>query len=253
MNKGFTLIELAIVVVVLGILVSGIVTGQSIIRSANVNSTINDIQKMQTAMRAFELEFGSQPGDFDEAYDYWGNECGTNTDNSRHGCIGDGDLCIDGSQNLVCNMGDNAHIGDMRRSFVHLVLSGIHPDLPYITDSRDPTNCTVGDTIPATAVGGGYIVGSEIRNNAFMYFFKPENYTATSNWCIYGGYSGSVTPAMLKKIDNKLDDGNGRRGRIHSILNVLSDSYSGTDCDDADGNFNLSNEEKSCGFRVELK
>jgi prepilin-type N-terminal cleavage/methylation domain-containing protein len=251
-NSAFTLVELAIVIVVLGILVSGVLMGQSIIKSANVNSTVNDIQKMQTAMRAFELEFGSQPGDFDEAYDYFGSECGSNGNNTIRGCVGDGDLCIDGSRNSPCRTDTPAHTGDMRRSFIHLVLSEIHPDLPYVIDSSN-ADCTIGGTIPATAIGGAYVVGSQIRKKAFMYFFTPENFAMGGNWCNYGGFGGSVTPATLKKIDTKLDNGNGRRGIVQSVINHLDNSYSGADCDDADGNFNLSNEEKSCGFRVELK
>jgi prepilin-type N-terminal cleavage/methylation domain-containing protein len=41
--RAFTLVELAIVVVVLGILTLGIIGGQSIIKSAQVNSTISDV------------------------------------------------------------------------------------------------------------------------------------------------------------------------------------------------------------------
>jgi prepilin-type N-terminal cleavage/methylation domain-containing protein len=41
MKNAFTLVELAIVVVVLGILVSGVVGAQNIIESANINSTVS--------------------------------------------------------------------------------------------------------------------------------------------------------------------------------------------------------------------
>jgi prepilin-type N-terminal cleavage/methylation domain-containing protein len=44
-RKAFTLVELAIVVVVLGILIGGIVAGQSIIRAANINATISQVEK----------------------------------------------------------------------------------------------------------------------------------------------------------------------------------------------------------------
>jgi prepilin-type N-terminal cleavage/methylation domain-containing protein len=93
-QSAFTLIELAIVVVVLGILVSGVVAGQSLIESSKANSVISDIQKYQMAIRAFELEYSQLPGDFDEAEDYWGSVSGN--------C-----LIVEGSGTETCNGNGN--------------------------------------------------------------------------------------------------------------------------------------------------
>jgi prepilin-type N-terminal cleavage/methylation domain-containing protein len=69
--QAFTLVELAIVIVVLGILVGGVLTGQSIINSAKRQSVINDVNRYSMGLRAFQLEYGQMPGDFEEAQDYW--------------------------------------------------------------------------------------------------------------------------------------------------------------------------------------
>jgi prepilin-type N-terminal cleavage/methylation domain-containing protein len=69
-NSAFTLIELAIVVVVLGILVSGVVAGRSLISVSQSQGFIKQMESYQTAILAFKLEFDGMPGDFDEAEDY---------------------------------------------------------------------------------------------------------------------------------------------------------------------------------------
>ena len=51
-TSGFTLVELAIVLVIIGLIVSGVLGAQSLINSAKINATITDIRKMQTAVNA---------------------------------------------------------------------------------------------------------------------------------------------------------------------------------------------------------
>lgn len=71
MKKGFTLIELAIVLVVVSILVSVTVGAQSIIKSAKIRNTIQLVEDTKHAVRTFQLAYDSLPGDFDEAESYW--------------------------------------------------------------------------------------------------------------------------------------------------------------------------------------
>jgi prepilin-type N-terminal cleavage/methylation domain-containing protein len=79
MKNGFTLVELAIVIIILGILITGIVGGQSLIESANRQNTIATYQVLNQAVLAFKLEYDAIPGDFDEAEDYWPGEANNGT------------------------------------------------------------------------------------------------------------------------------------------------------------------------------
>lgn len=70
-REGFTLLELSIVLVVVGLVIGGITVGQSLIRSAELNSVIRDVNKYRVAINSFKLKYNSLPGDMDNADSYW--------------------------------------------------------------------------------------------------------------------------------------------------------------------------------------
>lgn len=71
-ENGFTLVEMAIVLVVIGLLVGGILTARNLIRAAELNSLIFQVQKMQMAIKLFKERFKYMPGDLPMATKYWG-------------------------------------------------------------------------------------------------------------------------------------------------------------------------------------
>ena len=65
MNKqtGFTLIELAIVLVIIGLLLGGVLRGQELINSARVKSLTRDFQNTQVYLYGYQDRFKAIPGD----------------------------------------------------------------------------------------------------------------------------------------------------------------------------------------------
>lgn len=62
-QKGFTLVEIAIVLVIIGLLLGGVLKGQELINSAKIKSDTDTLVALQAASYAYRDRIGSYPGD----------------------------------------------------------------------------------------------------------------------------------------------------------------------------------------------
>jgi prepilin-type N-terminal cleavage/methylation domain-containing protein len=62
-QRGFTLVEIAIVLVIIGLLLGGVLKGQSLIDSAKVKNIIQQVQSLQAAVNAYQDRYRALPGD----------------------------------------------------------------------------------------------------------------------------------------------------------------------------------------------
>ena len=67
-QTGFTLIEIAIVLVIIGLLLGGILKGQELITSARVRNLISQQDGVKAAYFGFLDRFRALPGDYDQAF-----------------------------------------------------------------------------------------------------------------------------------------------------------------------------------------
>lgn len=97
-NRGFTLIELSIVITIIALIVAGVVAGQNLVVQGKLRSVITDIDEMKVALNTFRIKYDALPGDIPNAFDYWGSDFSCTdalaTVNST-GCNGDGDGLIE--------------------------------------------------------------------------------------------------------------------------------------------------------------
>lgn len=70
-TRGFTLVEVAIVLVIIGVLLGGVLKGQELINNARVRSLVNELRSTQTAVFAFQDKFRALPGDYAGAAATW--------------------------------------------------------------------------------------------------------------------------------------------------------------------------------------
>jgi prepilin-type N-terminal cleavage/methylation domain-containing protein len=60
---GFTLVELSIVLVIIGLIIGGVLTGQQVIQNARVTKTLNDLQGYESQFQTYQQNYGVLPGD----------------------------------------------------------------------------------------------------------------------------------------------------------------------------------------------
>ena len=63
MRKGFTLVELSIVLVIIGLLIGGVLKGKSMIDNAKVKRIKSDIDGIVAATYGYQDKYGFLPGD----------------------------------------------------------------------------------------------------------------------------------------------------------------------------------------------
>src|SRR3954463_9260347 len=69
-NQGFTLVEIAIVLVIIGLLLGGILKGQEMITQAKIKNVIADMSGVSAAMYGYQDRYKALPGD-DAKADRW--------------------------------------------------------------------------------------------------------------------------------------------------------------------------------------
>lgn len=121
-QSGFSLVELSIVLVILGLLTGGILGGQALIRAAELRSLTVELERLSTATYSFRDKYFGMPGDITNATAFWGDQAtGVNAcpspstpDGSPGTCNGNGDGQFSG--------GD---LGENLRALQQLALAGL--------------------------------------------------------------------------------------------------------------------------------
>jgi prepilin-type N-terminal cleavage/methylation domain-containing protein len=225
MQNGFTLIELAIVVVVLGILVSGVVAGRSLIESANVNSAVSKVSQYKTALNAFKLEFDAIPGDFEEAEDYGLHQINGETygvltfhDDSSTRRNGNDDGYLSGH----IQTDNRRYDGEMQNYWVHLKSSGILPDILENISSKTNSYGSAPDYpinsgihFPKFPIGKSIVVLSDSKTRKLFYLIGTMG--EYNDFHLFRAPRNSLPPSVAKKFDKKLDDGDPLRGKIKAL------------------------------------
>src|SRR4029450_11528816 len=72
-QTGFTLVEIAIVLVIIGLLLGGILKGQEMITQARIKNVVNDFNGITAAYFAYQDRYRAVPGDDNQASVRWAN------------------------------------------------------------------------------------------------------------------------------------------------------------------------------------
>ena len=209
-KEAFSLVELSIVLVILGLLIGGVLTGQNMIRAAQMRGVTTEYTQYITAMRSFKDKYFGLPGDLVNAAQIWGSAGGNGANNpcsvalittAARTCSGDGDGLIGPNVNLV----DEAY-----NVFSQLALAGMIEGPVYLNPAGT-FNQTPGVNQPGSKAGGksGWAACYTVHGN---YGRGAQNMLtlASVGWTTAPcsmGYGAWILPAEAWNIDTKMDDG----------------------------------------------
>ena len=258
-NTAFTLVELSIVLVILGLLIGGILTGQSLIHASQLRKVTADIRSYQTAVDSFKEKYFALPGDMTNATAFWGLAGGTGaadgSDTTCYSTVGSGTATCNGNGDGLIN----GTPGEEGRSWQHLanagLISGSYPGTYY-------KGTITATDVPSLAISNGFVVlnnGWSVGPNSATY--QPMGNTAT--YLTIGALplkalGPNKTPGALLttedawNIDTKLDDGLPQTGSVTAGKTSIGPISYELNCQDGAGNYGLANTGQQCvlAFRV---
>ncbi len=82
LERGFTLIEVSIVLVIIGLVVGSVVAGKHLIHQSELQRTLTDVDQINTAANTFRMKYDYFPGDIPNATTFFSNAAGNGDGNS---------------------------------------------------------------------------------------------------------------------------------------------------------------------------
>lgn len=205
-QSGFTLVELAIVLVIIGLIIGGVLVGQDMIKSAEIRATISQYEKFNTAVNTFRDKYGGFPGDLQNATNFGFNARASATSGAT---TGDGNGLLED-----CSNPSGVALGcETAAYWEDLSIANMIEDSATMGTDLDDVNHANGIAVvgllPEAEFGGGTL-------------WQVYN-TAGRNWFHLGGVNiavagpaevDTVTPIDAFNIDNKIDDGEADSGVV---------------------------------------
>lgn len=207
---GFTLIELSIVLVIIGLIVGGVLVGQDLIKSAEVRSTIGQYEKYNSAVNTFRTKYNGMPGDLRVAeVASFSLPCSTMAGTAGLG-DGNGILEAGAASTISKALGETACFW-AQLSSANLVDGSYGATLT--TAGAPATPFTAPSYLPSAKVGRGNLFA--VYGLAGLNYYQIGPFaTVTDAGGVYTFGTTGMTPVEAYNIDNKLDDGAPNTGII---------------------------------------
>lgn len=216
--RGFSLVELSIVLVILGLLTGGILSGQSLIRAAELRGVTTEYQLYTSAVHTFRDKYMALPGDFKDATRFWGHQVVAGWCRNTSGASISANGTCDGDGNGIISLTAVAGQGGENFAFWRqLALAGlIEGTYTGIAGPVNAEDSNVQINIPASKLGrAGW--------SSWGYDFGGDSYSFRYNYgagFVYGTAGGQKAQGRVMKpeeawnIDTKVDDGRPSSGKV---------------------------------------
>lgn len=222
-NKAaFTLIELSIVLLIIGLVVGGVLVGQDLIKAAELRAVITDQDRHRAAIYTFRNKYNALPGDMKEATAYWGaanstpSVCATTASTGMETCNGDGDR-------RISNFADVSTYYEWFRFWHHLSNAGlISGAYTGVAGSGGLADANIGENVPGNRMAGAGWTPRFLGRYGGDAVWFAANY---QNFLVFGSEAPNwstndriLIPKDAHNIDLKMDDGRPGRGKVVAVL-----------------------------------
>lgn len=255
-EQGFTLVELAIVMIIIGLLIGGILKGQELINNSRVTATVSQGKAVEAGISGFRDKFAGFPADITNPVARIANCTGMCLAFGGAPALGDG--LVQGA--TANNPGATNADSEAARAFVQLGAAGF---IGGVSGSATAVN-VVSSSNPATPIGGawqfGYSNGVTTTSGLVTgpgTALEAGHYIASVT--ALGGGTGAVgagnvpfTPAQAANMDRKLDDGAPNTGTVRAA----GAGAATTDCANATTAAAIYNEAvgtRNCGLFIKVQ
>lgn len=220
-QDGFSLIELAIVLIIMGLLIAGILKGSDLIESARLKRVISQLNEFRMATGSFLDKYDSLPGDFNKA-----------------SLLIKPDL-RDGNGNGLVEGGGLAPGSEALSFWTHLAAAGFigSPGAP-----EDLNTGEFGKGAPESSLGGGFTVEHNPNGLKGLWFILGKKQGDH-------GTGGLLTPTQAMAIDKKMDSGHPTSGKVRAIDGTDRGAHA---CVTERGTYNVENNEPACVLFFQL-
>jgi prepilin-type N-terminal cleavage/methylation domain-containing protein len=245
-QSGFSLVELSIVLVILGLLTGGILTGQSLIRAAELRAITTEFANIQTAIRTFQGKYFALPGDMNNAEAFWGTMA---TGTCPNATAGTGTQTCNGNGQITAGA-TASQSGEPFTFWQQLanagLIEGSYTGIAGPNTSKPGRGSVIGENVPASKMSGvGYYVEYQtggsygIANVNYVYVgTSPEGQPT---------WSPFLKPEEAWGIDKKVDDGRPGFGRMITSSSEVNCVTSATA---AMAEYRLKNTTESCNLYI---
>ena len=189
-QSGFTLVEIAIVLVIIGLLLGGVLKGQELVNNAKVKNLANDFRSISTFVYAYQDRFRALPGD-----DVAANQHVNGGQNAATPAATLGNARINGAWNSAINTDESFLF------WQHVRLANL---------ATGPTAIAAADFLPRNSEGGRVGITSDPLITAAAPVGGP--YPASFYVCSQG-----ILGRFARQLDTTLDDGNTQTGALRVI------------------------------------
>jgi prepilin-type N-terminal cleavage/methylation domain-containing protein len=220
-NHGFTLIEMSIVLVIIGLIIGGTLVGQDLVKTAGARATLAQIEKYNTSANTFKVKYGYIPGDIPDPY---ASQFGFQPRGTTEG-EGDGNGVIEG---IVPNGQSYYGVGEAGGETVmfwadlsaaRMIDGGFSLASPTTEYNGGAIGtATFPSIFPAARIGNGSYILAYSNNGTNYFLIEAVTQIAHVPYINTTGQIAGLTPAQAYNIDKKIDDGLPTTGHVTAAL-----------------------------------